>query len=86
MNQEQLPVNQAINELETAVTSEADRAQLSAWRAEAARERQEAEAGMGELPTLVETPDGVVITEQERREAVERGDNPSGPYDGGRRA
>jgi hypothetical protein len=85
---EKAPQQVALDELATAVTSPEDEKIVAEWQAELDAQRKEVLTGIGDtaLPTLIELPDGSIVTAKERQASVDAGNEPSGPYGGHGRA
>ena len=77
----------AIDELRDSVTSPEDLKTLEEFQAEFDEQRRQAFVEIGDtaIPTLVELPDGSIVTEEERQRVITDG-NASVPYDGRGRA
>lgn len=78
---------EVIDELRGSVTSPEDLKVIMEFQAEFDEQRRQAFVEIGDtaLPTLVELPDGSIVTEEERQETIADG-NASGAYDGRGRA
>jgi hypothetical protein len=76
----------AVDDLRKDAKTPEDHAYLDAEQAKVESERAQALGGdVIATSKLVELPDGSTATEQEVQASRERGEDPSGPYDGGTR-
>lgn len=87
MDTEKPVIQQTIDELRADAKSPEDHAYLDAEQAKLSEERLKALGGeVIETPHLVQLPDGSTATKQEVEAVQARGEEPSGPYNAGRRS